>query len=125
MPSLRRAPAVKIAKQVHASEHGLFFSLLKREGLPLPETEVAFAVGEGRKFRWDFAWPDAKVALEVQGSIWTRGAHGRGTGIMRDHEKFNLGCCLGWRLLQCVPKDLCTLTTIATIRRALTYQSHD
>jgi hypothetical protein len=117
----KKRVAARVPREVHAQEHSFFFALLRREGLPLPQTELAFALSEGRKFRWDFAWVEQKVALEVQGAIWTRGAHGRGTGIARDHEKFNLGCVLGWRLLQCVPKDLNNLATIALIRRALVF----
>ena len=53
-----------------------------------------------RRFRWDFAWPDQMLAVEVQGGIWRRrgGAH-TGTGAVRDCEKLSLGAILGWRVL--------------------------
>lgn len=94
-----------------------FRAALKAAGLPIPEAEVAFA--PGRKFRWDYAWVPQKVALEQQGGIWVRGAHGRGTGIVRDIEKFSLGAALGWRLLLVEPKDLCSAHNLNMIRMAL------
>lgn len=95
----------------------LFRAALKTAGLPIPTPEFAFA--EGRKFRWDYAWVPQKVALEQQGGIWVRGAHGRGTGIVRDIEKFSLGAALGWRLLLVEPKDLCSAHNLNLIRMAL------
>lgn len=95
----------------------LFRAALRASGLPIPTPEFAFA--EGRKFRWDYAWVPQKVALEQQGGIWVRGAHGRGTGIVRDIEKFSLGAALGWRLLLVEPKDLCSAHNLNLIRMAL------
>jgi len=37
-------------------------------GLPEPVVEHLFEVG--RKFRFDFAWPAQRVALEVQGGLF-------------------------------------------------------
>ena len=53
-----------------------------------------------RKFRFDFAYPREKLLIEIQGGIWTRGAHGRGSGITRDYEKLNLAMKHGWHVLQ-------------------------
>ena len=110
----------------------LFRAALTAAKLPMPVAEYEFAKAEGRKFRWDFSWElesspywcmdcgrDTKLALEIQGGVWSRGAHGRGTGIVRDMEKFSLGAALGWRLLLVQPKDLCTPATMDLIRRAL------
>ena len=108
----------------------LFKAALLHAGLPLPDSEFRFH--ETRRWRWDFCWPSydfsthipdpcivGGLALEVQGGIWSRGAHGRGTGITRDHEKFSEGAALGWRLLLVEPKDLCSPATMDLIRRAL------
>lgn len=111
----------------------LFRAALTRAKLPMPVPEYRFH--PIRKFRWDYAWPEVErivdvgggvwathnqpVALEVQGGIWNRGAHGRGIGITRDHEKFSLGAVYGWRILYCTPADLCASATLDLIRRAL------
>lgn len=110
--------SVASAKKYDAS--GLFFSLLKREGLPVPEREWRFAKSEGRNFRIDYAWPTLKVGLEVDGAIWTGGRHTRGAGWLKDTEKLNLAASMGWRMLRCTPDQLTNLATIAILKRALT-----
>lgn len=124
--------ATKIPRIVHAGEHGLFFGLLRREGLPEPMTEYVFAAP--RKWRFDFAWVtelhrepgncyNIGIALEVEGGVWTRGRHTRGKGFLADCAKYNEAACRGWRLIRVTPSQLCTLDTIALIRRALTLHS--
>jgi hypothetical protein len=65
------------------------------------EQEVYFH--NKRKWRFDLADKKNKIAIEIEGGIWTRGAHGRGTGIMRDIEKYNAAQSLGWRIFRTVP----------------------
>ena len=58
-------------------------------GLPAePVTEYVFC--PYRKYRFDYAWPDYHVALEKEGGVFTRQAHGSVTGILRDIDKYNL-----------------------------------
>lgn len=106
----------------------IVLAFFRQEGLPEPALEWCFH--PERKWRFDFAWPDntgpmsrgycgQKVALEVEGGIWTRGAHGRGSGISRDMEKYNEAAALGWRVLRVTPKDLCLVSTAELIRRTL------
>lgn len=88
--------------------------------LPTPDIEYQFH--PVRKWRFDFAWSDypmGGVALEVEGGIWIGGAHGRGSGIARDIEKYNAATLLGWRVLRCQPKDLCTKATVDMIMECL------
>ena len=72
-----------------------------------------------RKWRFDWAWPLEKVALEVDGGIWIRGGHNRGAQMKLTWEKENEANIMGWKLLKCEPKDLCTVQTAMLIRRAL------
>jgi very-short-patch-repair endonuclease len=52
----------------------------------------------GRDFRWDFAFPDHKLLVEVHGGIWrAKGAHNTGGAITRDAEKGAYAAGLGWR----------------------------
>ncbi|HET9680326.1 MAG TPA: hypothetical protein VFP95_07190 [Gammaproteobacteria bacterium] len=67
-------------------------------GLPAPEREFKFH--SSRRWRFDFAWPPEKVALEVQGGHWTNGRHVRGKGFAGDCEKFSTAAAMGWRILQ-------------------------
>lgn len=74
----------------------LFF--LKVEGLPTPETEVRFH--PTRKWRFDFAWPNQRVAAEVEGGIYVQGRHSRGPEMEKDMEKYNAATALGWKLFR-------------------------
>lgn len=67
----------------------------------------------------DYAWPDALVALEVEGGVWTGGRHTRGAGFLADMEKYNEAARLGWRVLRCTPSTLDSLTTVRLIADAL------
>ena len=95
----------------------LFRAALKAAGLPLPVPELRFH--PTRKWRWDMAWVDQKVALEVQGGVFVRGRHANGTGIVKDMEKFSTGAALGWRLILVQPSDLCKPRTLQWIRQCL------
>lgn len=52
-----------------------------------------------RKWRFDFAWPDDRLAVEVHGGTFSQGGHSRGSGQEKDFEKSNAAVVLGWRLL--------------------------
>ena len=46
-----------------------FLLMLKACNLPIPVQEHRFH--EVRKFRLDWAWPEHKVGLQVDGGVWT------------------------------------------------------
>lgn len=73
--------------------------------IKMPEMEFRFH--PKRKWRMDFAWPDHKIALEVEGAVWTRGRHTRGAGFLKDIQKYNTAVEMGWRILRCTPSTLC------------------
>jgi very-short-patch-repair endonuclease len=73
-----------------------------------------------RKWRFDFACLSRKVAVEVDGGVWSGGAHGRGWGIARDMEKGNEATARGWRVIRVMPKELRTPETLALISRCCT-----
>jgi very-short-patch-repair endonuclease len=63
-----------------------------------PEAEYKFAVP--RKWRFDYAWPSHKVAVELEGGVWTQGRHSRPTGMIGDMDKYNTAAKLGWLVLR-------------------------
>ncbi len=71
---------------------------IKVSGLPEPEREYRFA--NPRLWRFDFAWPDYRLAVECEGGIWAGGRHTRGAGFERDCEKHNQAILSGWRILR-------------------------
>lgn len=67
-----------------------------------PVREYWFAKHLKRKWRFDFAWPDLKVAVEIEGGTFSRGGgrHGRGGGHHKDCDKYNRATILGWKVLR-------------------------
>jgi hypothetical protein len=86
-------------------------------GLPAPVPEFIFA--RPRKWRFDFAWPDKMVALEIEGGVWSGGRHTRGAGFLGDMEKYNQAAVMGWRVVRCVPDDAKSGTTADMLRKML------
>lgn len=63
-----------------------------------PETEYRFH--DTRRWRFDFAWPDYLLAVEVEGGQWINGRHQRGKGFEDDCEKYNEAALDGWMVLR-------------------------
>lgn len=63
-----------------------------------PEREFRFH--DTRRWRFDFAFPDQKLAIEVEGGTYTNGRHTRGSGYEKDLEKYNEAVKLGWKVLR-------------------------
>jgi len=53
-----------------------------------------------RDWRFDFAWPADRLAVEVDGGTFSSGRHTRGTGYEGDCEKLNEAVLRGWRVLR-------------------------
>lgn len=53
-----------------------------------------------REWRFDFAWPDMKLAIEVEGGTFSGGRHVRGKGYEADCEKYNTAAAMGWTLFR-------------------------
>ncbi len=70
---------------------------IQMAGLPKPAREFRFH--PRRRWRFDFAWPLCKISVEVDGGIYCRGRHVRGSGFERDAEKRNAAVMAGWRVL--------------------------
>ncbi len=73
-----------------------FMQLWASLGLPAPVAEYRFS--SGRRWRFDFAWPDKLVAVEFDGGQWSPygGRHNRDS----DREKMIPAAAAGWRVLR-------------------------
>ena len=75
-----------------------FDTLIANAGLPKPVEEFAFH--PERKWRFDRAWPDSKLAVEIDGGVFTQGRHVRPYGVVGDNEKIAEAQRLGWTVLR-------------------------
>ncbi len=64
--------------------------------MPTPTREYRFH--PVRKWRWDFAWEDIKLAVEIHGG-GQRGRHASIAGMTADCDKHNAAVGMGWRVL--------------------------
>ena len=87
--------------------------------LDLPEPIREYPAIKGRKFRFDFAWVERKLLVEVNGGTYTKGAHSTGRGIARDYEKANLAVLQGWRVLSFDGTAVKSGEAVEVIRQAL------
>lgn len=55
-------------------------------------------------WRFDFAWPHRKIAVEIEGGTWSGGRHTRGKGFEGDCRKYNQATVEGWRVLRYTPQ---------------------
>jgi very-short-patch-repair endonuclease len=74
----------------------LFASQLHLAGLEQPSEQHTFA--KPRRWRFDFAWPERQIAVEIQGGGYVYGRHNRPQGQRQDCEKFRWATWLGWEL---------------------------
>ena len=70
-----------------------------------------------RRFRFDWAFPDKKIAIEydgIQGS-----GHASINGVLRDSEKLNLANLAGWRVYRVNTKTVHDGTAFTILDQAL------
>jgi very-short-patch-repair endonuclease len=72
--------------------------------LDRPTPEYEFDKQIGRKYRFDWAWPRYRVAVEVDGGQWSQGG-GRHSGDT-DREKTNIAASLRWLVFHFSPDQL-------------------
>lgn len=83
--------------------------------LPLPVPEFRFH--SERRWRFDWAWVEARVALEVDGGVYTSGRHTRGAGYERDCEKLAEAALLGWTVFRASTGQVADGTAMSWIER--------
>ena len=99
-----------VSKAVPEQSKGevLFLFQCKAHGLkPIYEHKFAWP----RRYRFDFAWPDIKLAVEIDGGnrLAVIGKDGKPYAVGRhtqadDYVKLNLAVKHGWRVLRYTPK---------------------
>ncbi|MFQ5443568.1 MAG: hypothetical protein ACE5EK_03015 [Nitrospinales bacterium] len=92
---------------------------LKAAQLPLPVPEYKFH--PSRRWRFDYAYTDInlRLAIEIEGGIWSGGRHTRGKGYEKDCVKYNTAALHGWTVYRFTPGHIESGYALDTIQRAL------
>lgn len=72
-----------------------------------------------RMWRFDYAIPSLKIAIEVEGGVWTGGRHTRPQGFIGDMEKYNRATAMGWKVLRFMPERLLAASTLDLIKMSI------
>lgn len=97
----------------------LFLILVKQE-LSIDLTPEYRFYSE-RRWLFDYAYVEYKIAIEVEGGIWMEGggAHSRPANIIRDMEKYTRANVMGWKVIRRTPQQLMSAETIELIKEAI------
>ncbi len=90
---------------------------MKITGLPKPKREFRFH--DTRRWRFDFAYPEYRLGIEVEGGTWVQGRHSRGAGFEKDCEKYSEAAILGWLIIRMTTDMVKDGRGIAFVKRAL------
>jgi len=99
------------------SQLELKFVLLWKEieGQPLCEEHKFHA---SRKWRFDFAHLEARVAIEIEGGIWGQSRHTKPVGYIKDCEKYNAALFDGWAVVR-LPNYWLNTDTLLLIKQLI------
>lgn len=90
-------------RQTKGQRYDMFYQLLRQLS---PQWTEEYRFHPERKWRMDFARPDIRLAIEVDGGVWTGGRHSGGAGQVADMEKGNAAVMLGWQTLHFTPQQV-------------------
>ncbi|MDO5450468.1 MAG: hypothetical protein Q4F30_06235 [Akkermansia sp.] len=82
-----------------------------------PELVREYRFDKTRKWRADFALEAARMLVEIEGGVWTRGRHLSPRGFIKDAEKYLSATLQGWAVLRLTEPQL----NADTIRQILDY----
>lgn len=83
-----------------------------------PVREYRFTADRG--WRFDFAWPDRKIAVEIEGGTsFGRSRHSTGDGFEKDAEKYNRAAREGWIVLRYSTRMVTNGSAIDEVMEAL------
>jgi len=72
-----------------------------------------------KDWRFDFAFKREKLAVEIEGGVFTGGRHTRPTGFIDDTHKYNAAVLLGWRVLRFAAPDIKSGEALGVVDQAL------
>lgn len=66
--------------------------------------EMEYRFDDHKNYRFDFALPSHKIAIEYEGLFSDKSGHTTIKGYIKDTEKYNLGTIKGWKILRYTAK---------------------
>lgn len=93
----------KKAKQIDTKHESKFITLIA-ELYPSLKITPEYKFHPTRRWRFDFAIEDSKIAFEIEGGIWVGGRHIHPLGFIKDCEKYNEAAKLGWKVYRLTPE---------------------
>ena len=75
---------------------------MARQNLPVPRVQYPFRMPDGRRIRFDFAWPTLREALEVDHPFWHAGA----SESHRDKHRDRKMGTVGWHTTRITSLDI-------------------
>ena len=112
----------KVLSTTASADTDLFLKYLRQT---FPHTTVVkeYRFHDTRKWRFDYAFPDQRVAVEVDGAVWSQGRHNRPVGYIADMEKLNTAASMGWLVLRITTDDRFFISTRELIEATLKYSA--
>jgi len=101
-----------------------FLTILAAYAPDVPAPVAEFRYARPRLFRADFSWPEQGLLAEVEGGVFSRGAHGRGSGVETDCERARFAAMHGYRVMRFTRKfmDENPQGVALTVRTALAWR---
>jgi very-short-patch-repair endonuclease len=124
-PAATEPPAKKPSKKSKAERR--FREQLERVPNLKFLTQLHFATSMKRRWRFDFAFPDFKVAVELDGVVmkkiegrwFTMGRHADVKGMRGDAQKGNAAIMYGWSVLHFLQDEVSPKRALNTTLRVL------
>ena len=119
-PAVQIVPGVQyVGKSGRRLKHPRADWIADPEAFGLPKFETEHQFHPMRKWRFDYAWPYAQLALEIDGGSGGYGRHSRPGGMRADHSKINTATLMGWRVLRVLAGEESRLSTLTLLLEAL------
>lgn len=120
--TVNKATRKKVISSTASAKVDLFLNYLQQQ-FPAVEVVKELRFYPERRWRFDYAFPALKVAIEIDGAVWTQGRHNRPAGYLADMEKLNTAASMGWLVLRFSTDERFFLSTRQLIGDTLTLRN--
>lgn len=93
----------KWCKAMQSDLEANVFAEVAIQGIPTPEIQHELKLPTAATIRLDFAWPQFKIALEVDHPFW----HAGGQASHRDKRRDRKAGTIGWVTIRVTEFDVC------------------